>query len=264
MGTIKINNITYGSNNSAEIIYKDITVEEKLNSIPIFDPSDNANIENNAYDYLTYAHIVDDLNNSASDKALSANQGKMLKSSIEACNNSINTLENNLTNAIADVRTDTENFIINDLINIIYPIGSIYMSVNNVSPASFLGGTWEAIKDRFLLSAGSSYSAGSTGGAATHTLTIAQMPKHGHGVFVWDEAGTLGNAWCYNGATQQTHNGARIYAANASRWVASGGDAQVAGSGRGDPSGGTSQIGSNAAHNNMPPYLTVYMWKRVS
>lgn len=83
MGVIKINNIIYGSNNSADIIYKNTTVEEKLNSIPVFDPSDNANIEANQYDYLTYGHIVDTLNSSDVNKVLSANQGKVLSEKID-------------------------------------------------------------------------------------------------------------------------------------------------------------------------------------
>lgn len=66
------------------------------------------------------------------------------------------------------------------LIDLIYPIGSIYMSVNNVSPATFLGGTWSALSGRFLLGANSTYTAGSTGGSATHTLTTAEMPSHSH------------------------------------------------------------------------------------
>ena len=83
MGVIKINNIIDGSNNSADIIYKNTTVEEKLNSIPVFDPSDNANIEANQYDYLTYGHIVNTLNSSDSNKVLSANQGKVLSEKID-------------------------------------------------------------------------------------------------------------------------------------------------------------------------------------
>ena len=253
MAQIKIDNVIYGSNNASDIIYKNTTVEEKLNSIPIFDPSDNANIENNAYDYLTYAHIVDDLNNSASDKALSANQGKMLKSSIEACNDSINTLESNLTNAIADVRTDTENFIINDLINIIYPIGSIYMSVNNVSPASFLGGTWEAIQDRFLLSAGSSYSAGSTGGAATHTLTKGQLPSVSGGFAVpvigyHGTKGVMGDAQGISFGTIGSSNPYGITQGMSGTAITSG-----------TQYGYQISFGNNEGHNNMPPYLTVYM-----
>lgn len=173
----------------------------------------------------------------------------------------------------------------------IYPVGSIYMSANSTSPATLFGGTWTQIQDQFLLCAGSTYSAGSTGGSATmaHThsvtpagtnagtaITIAQMPKHGHAVYVWDKAGTSGNAYYYNGATKTTHNGARLYNDSASEWIASGSTASAAGSGRGDPSGGTSQIGSGNTHthtftgtavtssaasntNNMPPYLAVYV-----
>ena len=66
------------------------------------------------------------------------------------------------------------------LLNAIYPVGSIYMSVNSTSPATLFGGTWERIKDRFLLAAGDAYAAGGTGGEATHTLTEGEMPAHSH------------------------------------------------------------------------------------
>lgn len=69
---------------------------------------------------------------------------------------------------------------VNALLDKIYPVGSVYMSVNKVSPASFLGGTWEQIKDRFLLGAGDTYAAGNTGGEAAHALTIGEMPQHNH------------------------------------------------------------------------------------
>lgn len=61
-----------------------------------------------------------------------------------------------------------------------YPIGSIYQSTSSATPGSLFGGTWERIKDVFLLSAGDTYHAGSTGGEATHTLTISEMPAHAH------------------------------------------------------------------------------------
>ena len=81
----------------------------------------------------------------------------------------------NITQDIQELETRASNLENNkvnssDLINLIYPVGSIYMSTNNVSPATFLGGTWVAIQDRFLLSAGSSYSAGSTGGEAHNNM----------------------------------------------------------------------------------------------
>ena len=77
-----------------------------------------------------------------------------------------------------------------------FPIGSIYLSVNSTSPASLFGGTWEKIKDKFLLASGDTYSAGATGGEATHTLTIEEMPSHSH---VENEAGpnwSIQKLWC--------------------------------------------------------------------
>ena len=72
--------------------------------------------------------------------------------------------------------------LVGDLLNKVYPVGSIYMSVVNVSPASFLGGTWQAIEQgRMLMSAGSSWKVLTTGGNAYHTLTVAELPAHAHG-----------------------------------------------------------------------------------
>lgn len=75
----------------------------------------------------------------------------------------------------------TSNSLVSDLLNRVYPVGSIYMSAVNVSPASFLGGTWQAIEQgRMLMAAGSSWQAGTTGGAVYHTLTVQEMPAHDH------------------------------------------------------------------------------------
>ena len=62
----------------------------------------------------------------------------------------------------------------------IYPVGSIYMSINNVNPSTVFGGTWEQIKDKFLLASGDTYNNGATGGSATHTLAVNQLPSHNH------------------------------------------------------------------------------------
>ena len=67
-----------------------------------------------------------------------------------------------------------------DLFDLLYPIGSIYLSTNNVNPGTLFGNTWEQIQDTFLLAAGSTYSAGSTGGEANHTLTESELPGHTH------------------------------------------------------------------------------------
>ena len=75
----------------------------------------------------------------------------------------------------------TSGSLVSDLLNRVYPVSSIYMSAVNISPASFLGGTWQAIEQgRMLMAAGSSWQAGTTGGNAYHTLTIAELPAHNH------------------------------------------------------------------------------------
>ena len=134
------------------------------------------------------------------------------------------------------------------LIDLIYPVGSIYMSANNVSPQSFFGGTWERIQDRFLLAAGSTYSAGSTGGEAAVTLTEATMPMHHH------KASGSSEFYCTKGDGVAEITGLTSGPAFAETNT-SGGVTRKS---------GTANTGGNEAHNNMPPYLTVYMWKRTA
>ena len=124
-----------------------------------------------------------------------------------------------------------------DLLNNIYPIGSIYMSINETNPSSLFGGTWEQIKDTFLLSAGDTYEAGSIGGEAEHALTIEEIPAHAH-----MQVGAQANE---SGPYPNIPLLGRSYSAT-------GIDID------------TNKTGGEQAHNNMPPYLTVYMWKRVA
>lgn len=76
----------------------------------------------------------------------------------------------------------------NTFLNLTYPIGSIYTSSNPANPGTLFGGTWAQIKDTFLLTAGDAYKAGTTGGEVSHTLSVAEIPSHGHGY-----SGTTGN-----------------------------------------------------------------------
>ena len=121
------------------------------------------------------------------------------------------------------------------------------MSVNSTSPATLFGGTWTRIKDRFLLAAGSSYSAGATGGEATHKLTVSEIPSHNHSErFCWSSADAAKNTLAINGTTLTATNSV----------------SGNAGIDRGDSFG--NYAGGGSAHNNMPPYLAVYMWKRTA
>ena len=117
MGQININNEIYGSNKSEDIIYNDITVKEKLDTIPVFDINDNSNVTNEINDYLTYGHIVDTLTSNDSNKVLSAKQGKILnekfnnidfsalEDNITANTKSIDNLNTNITSLTGKVNT---------------------------------------------------------------------------------------------------------------------------------------------------------------
>ena len=108
----------------------------------------------------------------------------------------------------------TSNSLVNDLLNRVYPVGSIYMSAVNVSPASFLGGTWQAIEQgRMLMAAGSSWQAGTTGGAAYHALTVQEMPAHDHSA-VETAAGEHAHGASTGSAGAHSHSGGTNNAGN--------------------------------------------------
>ena len=123
------------------------------------------------------------------------------------------------------------------------PIGSIYISVNSTNPSTYFGGTWQQIKDRFLLACGSTYANGSTGGEASHTLTTNEIPSHTHSIYAGygdiDSPSVSSDAYRY-----------QYWGGNARGWKTG--------------NLGAGATGGGKAHNNMPPYLAVYVWKRVS
>lgn len=67
-----------------------------------------------------------------------------------------------------------------NLLDVIYPIGSLYFSTKSASPSSSIGGAWNQIKDKTLVGCGENFAAGSIGGEIEHTLTIDEMPRHNH------------------------------------------------------------------------------------
>ena len=140
--------------------------------------------------------------------------------------------------------------------SMMYPVGSIYMSVNSTNPSILFGGTWERLQDRFLLAAGSSYSAGTTGGEATHTLQISEIPSHGHTLL---QAGGSGAQITPNAGSGAGSVTIKAYDAG-SGWIPSG--SQYIGTNSWPAQ--TQSVGGGGAHNNMPPYLSVYMWKRTA
>lgn len=142
-------------------------------------------------------------------------------------------------------------------VDLIYPVGSIYMSINATNPKDLFGGTWEQIKGKFLLGMSSSYPAGSQGGEATHTLTTSEIPYHNHNI--GQEGNTskiLPTQIAVNDSSQSEY--VTTLQGGASGWYKS----SVAWDGRISTRNQTSPYGQS--HNNMPPYLAVYIWKRTA
>ena len=146
------------------------------------------------------------------------------------------------------------------LLDLIYPVGSIYMSVNSASPDTLFGGTWARLEDVFLLAAGAKHAAGSTGGEEAHTITEGEMPSHGNhlmqGRMYQELADNASNDSSYRSNTLYLGKDVFTPTGNFNRgwkdW--NGGEMYPAGTLK----------GGGQAHNNMPPYLSVYIWKRTA
>lgn len=155
-----------------------------------------------------------------------------------------------------------------EIVDLIYPIGSIYLSTNNANPGTLFGGTWQQIKDKFLLGCGDTYALAATGGEATHVLSTNEIPSHSH---TWSQTSCTnpGNHTHIVGADKDGGPGSNRYTVHiTSNNTAYGQQYSPASGGAGSHThtigGSNTNTGGGAAHNNMPPYITVSMWKRVS
>ena len=221
------------------------------------------------------------------------------------------------------------------LLNMVYPVGAIYMSVSSTSPATLFGGGWEQLKDTFLLAAGTAHAAASTGGAETHSIAVANLPSHSHEVgahshtmahthtgpshshglnghthtipalsgtaasngahthasgthwVVWDTGsssyrtgvpiGTYSTPLVSSAMNPLTNSaGAHTHSVSTTASTTGGNSGSTAAAGTGNTGGSsaantgtcakfnTGSTGSGQALDTMPPYLAVYVWKRVS
>ena len=142
----------------------------------------------------------------------------------------------------------------------IYPVGSIYITANATNPSVLFGGTWEQIKDRFLLACGDTYSNGKTGGNATHThttgnhtLTVEEIPSHTHSQ----------KPISYSNGTATINCSGHYLNDNTNAWTNGRTNHLLSWPDTGANGGGEAHNhGNTGSSNNMPPYLAVYMWKR--
>lgn len=126
------------------------------------------------------------------------------------------------------------------IIDLIYPVGSYYWNSNSTSPATLFGvGTWTQITNQFIFAAGGDYASGDTGGEATHTLTIQEMPSHDHRCIMEQ------SYYAYGGPMESD-------------------EGPASGHGYAYPFyySFTGTKGGGKAHNNMPPYIVAYCWRR--
>lgn len=124
-----------------------------------------------------------------------------------------------------------------------WPVGSIYLSMQATNPATLFGGTWVAMEGQFLLGATTNsnlYPPLSMGGEAAHALTEAEMPAHAHAEILYFTGGQDTSLYAYH--TYASYNPESSLAL----------------------SGYTGQTGGGTPHNNMPPYIAIYMWRRTA
>lgn len=134
--------------------------------------------------------------------------------------------------------TSVEPIITEVVTDLFYPVGSIYMNVNDINPNLVLGGTWERIEEVFLLASGSRYPNNTRGGSETVTLDISQMPSHNHSAV--PHIGWGGGVYGAGSGKADLNNPGNLWPTD------------------------IGYTGGSQPHNNMPPYLAVNVWKRVS
>lgn len=182
------------------------------------------------------------------------------------------------------------------ILKVIYPVGAIYTSTNSTNPKDMFGfGTWEQIKDTFLLTAGDTYKAGNTGGAASHThsighthgvpgvahthstgnhtLTVSEMPSHRHPFrVVQDLDSSSGGILPKANNSAGSNRGWSAYMGVNQADIAVGleGGSQPHNHGNtGSTAPNTTTTNSQSTStsgstSNLPPYLVVYAWKRTA
>lgn len=164
---------------------------------------------------------------------------------------------NTATSSADGLMSKTDKSKLDNIFNSIYPVGSIYMSVNNTNPATLFGGTWTQIKGRFLLGTGSLENnnnghfgqvtagdvdapVGEKGGEAWHRLTINEMPKHKHNSKVrmnWYDGTAYGPLFNQGNSSNVGVDRETTY---------------------------TDEVGGDNSHNNIPPYFAVFIWQRTA
>lgn len=204
-----------------------------------------------------YDYIIDAFTRDGNNTNLEVNN--LTVGCISSSNNNFE-LDSSGNLTVNSLNTQTINSLA--IANAVYPIGSIYISINNTNPSTLFGGQWEQLKDKFLLGAGDTYTGGTTGGEATHVLTTNEIPAHNHTASTNSTGGhkhTFSGWWTTPAAGNTAY---QCVSRNAAGDPPEYGTFAEAGAHSHTVT--INNTGGGQSHNNMPPYLTVYMWKRIS
>ena len=194
---------------------------------------DPSTLVNTVEAMLRKADILDSSYEAYHDSVDAVKQNKQLSSAITVNGTSYSQVESALGGLASAVNKTT-------LLDLFYPVGSIYQSTDgSFNPNTRWGGTWVNIEGRFLLGASSYYAMGWTGGEADHTLTLQEMPSHSH---YYSKA--YGVEWATELGEFNNGDGHPL-------WINMTQDSTIS-------------AGLGQAHNNMPPYLVVAIWKRTA
>lgn len=268
-------------NNNALVEVTDTVTENTTNKTEqhTFKETTTDGTENQISDFLIASNQITDITEngngdgvtitqtnqtgSQTSKNIALSQIGTNKNNITAANTAIQKNASDITEANAAIQKNATNIQKNteDIAKIstdpltIYPIGSIYMSVNSASPATLFGGTWTQIKDVFLMASGDTYTAGTTGGTATHSheYSVASYRYYGasvgtdaNGVMVKDY-NTDTYAECASESSTSVDINSGLQTTRNSQSVA-----QLVSKGQ------TENV------SNLPPYIAVYMWQRTA
>ena len=209
----------------------------------------NELINNVSREIINSRIILDRLNNLTENISNNINQLdlKNLTDQISSVLNNIskfNDFENGMKQISNNIDQLSNNYYSfkNNIFDEIFPIGSYYISFKDTNPSILFGGKWEQIKDRFIIGASNSYKVNSLGGEASHVLTENEMPKHRHSTIDFDYRGM----YLFGGTNTDTGpaegKGYRSHALDTH----------------------TSWTGGNSAHNNIPPYIAAFIWRRTN
>lgn len=247
--------------------FKDISVvEDDIENVISESATDSKIPTSKAVKDYVDNNVPDIVKDSVINSSISASQNVPTTKAVkDYVDNNVLDIETNITDIQSDIEISEETIaafkalgwtppseggaVIESLLNLIFdrahPVGSYYWSSNSTNPSKLFGGTWEQVTDKFVLAAGNTYKVGAVGGEAEHKLSVAELPTHYHEIARGSYAGT--------GYTTSDHPFLR------STGTVGGGNPPIE-----NDNNRTGNIGQGTAHNNMPPYVVAYCWRRTA